>query len=240
MQIFQVKQNRERYTGSWTNIVILVGANDLGYNDEDSVMTDIHGLLAELQSLNPGADVDVCEVLPRRAWTRDDVPSSLHPNEHALRFNAFLHREFPGRVVNLYCHFVGVNRDVLGHLFKKDGLHPTLGQAPFLRSCILKHLKSGPAVEYYDSWPMPQFYQPGVKAVTAKNKATSPTTPTSPANYTVTAGSGETYSMGSKTKIVSAKGKNQIYYGQYEVPAPLCGVIIGNVSLLVIKCVSLY
>ena len=35
MQIFQVKQNRERYTGSWTNIVILVGVNDLGYNGED-------------------------------------------------------------------------------------------------------------------------------------------------------------------------------------------------------------
>ena len=189
-------------------------------------MTDIHSLIAELQDLNPHADVDVCEVLPRRTWTRDDVHSPLHPNEHAMEFNTLLHRTFPDRVVKLYKHFIGENGRAINHLFKKDGLHPAPGMGGFLGKCIIKHLKRRPVVDFYESWPMPRFYQPGVTAPTVHNDDSY----TSMLNTeNVILGSDEVPTMGTSAKISHGKKKRGVQSRHLEVPASMCGTIIGKV-----------
>ena len=230
-----MRQNRDQFTGTWTNVLIMVGANDLGYTDEHEVMTDLHSIISELQELNSNADVDLCEILPRRKWTRDDVPSSQHPNEHAIKFNTLLHRDFPGRVVKLFGHFARSNGDAECHLFKKDGLHPRPEQAPFLEWCMMEHLNTRPRPEFYESWPMPQFNQPEVL-----NSATplhimygsSPTEgdPESYSSNCIIPGTGEVYSLGNSTKVDTAKEKEKYQHSQFEVPTFLCGVVIGKVS----------
>ena len=153
--------------------MLLVGANDLGYVDEDEAVTDIHAILALLQNYNPEATVHVCEVLPRKSWTRTDVSSSKHPNDHATLFNNYLRREYPDRVINLYQHFVGNNGEVQGHLFKKDGLHPTPQSSYFLRNAIMRHIRRGVDPGYYHAMANPQFYEAEVE----DSVATSPEIP---------------------------------------------------------------
>ena len=158
----QVRADKARFTGPWTNLVILVGENDLGYHHVEDVMTDLHTLIALLQFMNLTASVDVCEVLPRKNWTRDDVPTTLHPNVHAQEFNRVLNEEFPGRVVELYQYFVGRNGQVLSKLYKEDGLHPDKNGGRFLKGLIRRHVKCRDEPEYYETFYSPRFYQPGV------------------------------------------------------------------------------
>ena len=155
----QVKQEKEQFRGDWDHVVVMVGANDLGYVDEAEAVTDLHGIMAELQELNPFATVDVCEMLPRKAWTRTDVPSHKHPNDHALQYNKFLHREYPGRVIRLYNNFVSGRGEVLTHLYKKDGLHPAPKSSYIFRHAIMGHLTRRADPGYYSSEQHPKFYE---------------------------------------------------------------------------------
>ena len=156
------------FVGDWDHVVLMVGANDLGYVNEDESMTDIHAILALLQDYNPEATVHVCEVLPRKCWTRQDVPSTRHPNYHAKLFNKYLHRDYPERVIDLYQHFVGNDGEVLGHLYKKDGLHPTSQSGFIFRNAIMRHIRLKADPGYYHAMTNPQYYEAEAeRAVTA-------------------------------------------------------------------------
>ena len=127
---------------------MLVGANDLGFTHLEETVTDIHGIVGALQSQHPNANIRVCEILPRKRWTRA-VATSDNPNNLACELNHLLHKQFGDRVIPLYSRFLDQESDGIDEsLYRDDGLHPNSRGGFVIKRCITHHLRHVP-----DLWP---------------------------------------------------------------------------------------